>query len=411
MSLWSRIKGALGSAQAEPATAEELFTVEVETALGALPFVGRVTRQPEFSLAIESGGSTRRMFLANIFGETRDLSPADRAERIRRFVAIIAEPKDDDPSWSEVGERLVPVLRGATGFIRTGADAPLQPIRRRFVPFLIECVGLDSEHSFSFVNPKMLAKWSVDAGAVFAAARENGARCFGDGDVARHPSEGSSAVWRVARDDSYETSRLILPGWLAGFAGKVTGRPVAIAPSRSTLMVGGDGDEGCLRQLVETARREFEAAPRRISPALYTVDDGGAVVPLVLPADHPLAADVAVGHVMLATYEYRQQQERLQEQLGEDIFVASYTGVRRQEGAVFSYATWTKDVPSLLPRTDKIAFTGFDGDEVLLVPWQAAADLVADCLALDPGHDPPRWRTDRWPDAVTIEKLRAAVKP
>ena len=44
MSLWSRIKGAFGSPRAEPPTAEELFTLEVETALRTPPNIGRVTR-------------------------------------------------------------------------------------------------------------------------------------------------------------------------------------------------------------------------------------------------------------------------------------------------------------------------------------------------------------------------------
>src|SRR6185369_15379006 len=97
-------------------------------------------------------------------------------------------------------------------------------------------------------------------------------------------------LWHVARDDSYESSRLLLPAWLASFAGKVKGKPVAVVPHRSCVVVGGDGDHACLRRLIEFARREYEASPRAISPALYTVDAGGALAPLVLPGDHPLAS-------------------------------------------------------------------------------------------------------------------------
>src|SRR5207248_5392300 len=90
----------------------------------------------------------------------------------------------------------------------------------------------------------------------------------------------------------------------AGFANRVAGRPVAIVPSRSRLLVGGDGNEACLRALVESAQREFMAAPRSISPALYTVDDRDAVVPLVLPAGSALAAEVALGHVSFRSEEH-----------------------------------------------------------------------------------------------------------
>jgi hypothetical protein len=42
------------------------------------------------------------------------------------------------------------------------------------------------------------------------------------------------------------------------------------------------------------------------------------------PAQHPLAADVAVWHVMLATAEYGAQQQPRRQQLGDKAFVASF---------------------------------------------------------------------------------------
>ena len=214
------------------------------------------------------------------------------------------------------------------------------------------------------------------------------------------------ALWHVAKDDSYESSRLLVPGWLAGLASRVSGRPVAIVPSRSQLIVGGDGNEACLRALLEAAHREFMASPRSISPALYTVGDGGTVVPLVLPAGHPLAAEVAVGHISLAATEYKVQQDVLQPRLGEGIFVATFQGIRKED-LVSSFTTWTQDVPSLLPEAAEIAIVPSAGN-LFRVPWATVATLVGDSLQREPGIDPPRWRTGRWPDEATLARLRAA---
>jgi hypothetical protein len=93
---------------------------------------------------------------------------------------------------------------------------------------------------------------------------------------------------------------------------------LAIAPHRPFVLVGGDGDEACIERLIETARREYEASPRNVSPGLYTVDAGGAVVPLVLPGDHRPASEVALGHVLLASTEYEAQQQCLQQKYGID---------------------------------------------------------------------------------------------
>jgi uncharacterized protein YtpQ (UPF0354 family) len=404
MALWSRIKSMLGKSEASEPTAEELFTAEVEAVLAASPHVTAVRRGPDFSLLVERANGPQTLFLANIYAETRDLSPAERAMRIQRFAAIAESVDQDvDLSWDEARERLVPVLRSATVFQSFAAEKA--PLRRPFLPFLIECVALDSDASMSFVNRGHADKWGVDAAAIFEAAQANAARYFGEDDVARYP--GGSQHWHVARDDSYETSRLLLHGWLAGFAGRVAGRPVAIVPSRSRLIVGGDGDEAGLRELIEGAQREFSAAARRLSPVLYTVDDDGRVIPLALPPTHPLANDVALKQLVFASYEYGAQQEYLQQAVGDDTFVASMTAIQRDDGSTFSYTTWAEDVPSLLPRADLIFFAGEGDAKAFGVPWARVIDLVGDCLCLEPGHDPPRWRTDRWPDAVTLEKLRA----
>jgi hypothetical protein len=204
-----------------------------------------------------------------------------------------------------------------------------------------------------------------------------------------------------------------VPGWLASFAGKVTGRPVAIVPSRSRLIVGGDGDERCLARLVESARSEYMASPRNISPALYTVDDGGRVIPLVLPAGHPIARDVALGHLSLAVNEYTAQHDHLQPGLEDELFVSNLMVIETPDGALSSVTTWTREVPSLLPRADEVCLVAMIAGAVaeagFVVRWQALLDLAGECLRLEPGHDPPRWRTERWPDPVTFEKLRAVA--
>jgi hypothetical protein len=286
-----------------------------------------------------------------------------------------------------------------------------QPIRRPFGPFLVECVGIDSDEGIGYVAPHLLSKWNVQASDVFAAATENARTYFVD-DVASYDPSAPYPLWYVARDDSYESSRLLVPGWLASFSGRVRGRPVAIVPHRGLLVVGGDDDQACLRRLIDSAKAEFEASPRSISPALFTTDAGGKVVPLVLPPVQPLAADVAVGHHMMAMAEYTAQQRQFEERSSGDLFVAPYNAVREKAGGTFSYTTWTKDVPSLLPRAERVALV-FDphrkhGD-VLWLPWQILVETVGDCLAAEPDMDPARWRTIRWPSSEITARLRATT--
>ena len=194
---------------------------------------------------------------------------------------------------------------------------------------------------------------------------------------------------------------------LSSFRGKVNGNPVAIVPERAKLFVAGDGDVLCLERLLDMAEREYAASRRSISPAMYTVDDTGAVIPLALPDKHPLRNPVALGHARLALAEYDIQQKVLQKDREEDVFVASYVAVQREDGTITSYSTWTDGVPTWLPKTDDVALVGGNPEDptVLRVPWEAMEGMLREL----PDVYPPRFETGDWPDAADLEKLRAVA--
>jgi hypothetical protein len=414
--IWSKLRGLVsgsggGAPPGEP-SAEELFSAEVAAAMRALPAVASVAERPQqFALGVGMSDGETTVFLGNIFSETRDLPPSERAARIAHFVGAFGERQTRDLDWDEARPRLMPLLRSSTLYASVPQTEKTRPLRRPFAPFLIECLAVDSDRSYITVNARMTAGWGADDAAVFAAARENAARSFVDEDVRIYDPDAPFPLWHVAKNDSYESSRLLIPGWLASFSGKVSGRPVAIVPHRSLVLVGGDGDPACLARLGQTACREYEASTRRISPALYTVGGAGAVVPLVLPGDHPLANDVALGHASLATAEYAAQKEHLQAQVGDDLFVASHVAVQGQDGGVFSCCTWTRGISSLLPVADQVALVIDPSDEsgpVFRVPWGVVVARAGACLAREEGIDPPRFRTTGWPAPAVIDELRAA---
>jgi hypothetical protein len=357
------------------------------------------------------GKGEATLFLDNIFAETRDMDPPQRQERIDRFVRTLGAATGGDVEWEEARPRLAPLLRGSTMFVHLATvDRHKWPIRRPFVPFLVECVGLDSDEAIAYVSADKADSWGVTPSQVYEAAADNGASYFTD-DIAPYDASAPYPLWHVARDDSYETSRLLVPGWLASFAGKVSGRPVAIVPARSLLVVGGDGDDRCLRRMIDTAKAEYQGSPRRVSPALYTVDDAGKVVPLVLPPSHPLAELVAEGHLMLAVAEYQIQKADLEKRLGDGVFVATYQAFHHEKRGFVTVSSWAKGVETLLPETGEVVVgdpaAGKSGS--IVVPWDALMQHAGHCLRREPDVEPPRWRTIAWPDEAALAKLRASA--
>jgi uncharacterized protein YtpQ (UPF0354 family) len=405
--MFTRIRSWFARSATDP---RQLFASEVEALVRSLPGVASTTRVEE-SFAIDvtmNDGGANRIFLENHFAETREMSPDER--RARLSIALSGIGTELEPTWEEARTMLVPVLRDATFGNVTTQHLPTSArnessvdglLRRPFAPFLDILAVLDLPTQMMFVSRQKAKAWNVSEDEVIDTALARFARMTESGATLYDDKHGP--LWTVSTDDTYESSRLLIPGWLASFRGKVQGTPVAIVPNRSMVLVGGSGRPEMIARLIETAEREFSASTRSISPALYTVDDEGRVVPY-------LSADprVRIAHEKLATFEYGQQKELLAaSSFAEDVFVATYRVYQCPDGELRSTVAWTKTVDSLLPKATRITLVtlneeGTAATSTIGVPW----DAVADRLIEVPGVHPVRFRTGTFPEDHEIEQLR-----
>lgn len=390
--MFDRIRSLFGKRVA-PSDPRALFRAEFEGVARSLPDVGDVSAvENAFALDVTTtAGETHRVFLDNHFVETREMSPDQRRARIVYALSWIGQPHE--LSWDEAREHVLPVIRGATfGTLPpsamlspadVGKDAP---IRRTFAPFVDVRAVVDRPTNMMYVMHGTAKKWGVSADEVFETALATfAARASLD---ARLYDDVNGPLFVVDTNDSYESSRLLVPGWLASFRGRVEGEPIAIVPQREMLLVGGSARPAMIARLLGIADREFASSPRKISPALYTVDAEDRVVPYL--SDDPA---VRIAHEKLAMFEHDQQKAVLEEQ-AEDVFVASYQVFQSEDGTVRSMATWTRGVDTLLPKTETVALVVLNDDETAIaraetVPW----DAIADRLTPVPGMHPPRYRT------------------
>nr|BDT38254.1 DUF1444 family protein [Myxococcus sp. MH1] len=393
----------------------EYLLRETESVLNADPAVSQVTRLPgEYGLSFLYHGKEMRTYLENLFAETREVSPEERTRIIERFISAISSPSGSSLTWEEARERLLPVPRAASfgGQMPTGAHASSFMVERRTIPFLRELLVVDLPETSMYVQPDLLEQWGVSVDEAFQAA-------YAHLDTLRDvgvelQEERPSPLWSVDSNDTYEASRLLLPGFLASFAGKVKGRPVAAIPTRSMMLITGDQDPVMLERLCDVAEREHEASSRGISFALYTVDDAGRVVPYRRPGDDALAQRIRGNHVRFAMVEYGEQKALLeaQHQSSElDVFVPSFSViVRERDSRPISWCSWAREVDSMLPETDVVIVEAAQegSDELCMVPFADVLRLAGHCLTPVPGAWPPRHRTLSWPDDAVLEKLRAA---
>jgi hypothetical protein len=434
MGLWDRVRrffGGESSATEEhedegpgegesplPGSPHALFRERVIGMALELPFIASATpATDDYAIDVVNDQDEEfRFFLHNLFAETRDCDPEARDAQITRFLSLLGNRPEVPKTWDDAAPRLLPVIRVRT-FFDLSFSGPNPGKRhlvfRPFLPFLSEAIAIDFEGQLQYATAEQLTDWGVDADQAFERARQNLTH-FADVGIEPFDPGAPHPIWHVAAGDAYESSRLVLPGWLSRFAGKVHGRPVAAIPDRSTILVTGDADEASLVRLAETAKREFSASPRSISPVLYTEDDSGRIIPFDGPKTGPLASLLRANRVLLAASEYHTQKESLEKTLEErddDVFVASFMVVERDTDTdTKSIATWGEGVRALLPFTDLVAITGGDPQSEdswhVLVPWQAIAEHAGHLWEQEPGVDPPRMRTTGWPDAKVLATLR-----
>jgi hypothetical protein len=269
-------------------------------------------------------------------------------------------------------------------------------VSREVLPGLLACVVIDTPEAMAMLSYKTMSDWGVAEDVVFARAERNlMALAAGNSTVEPYDPEAAYPTWIVSTHDDHESSRLLAPGWLAAFRGKVRGNPVAVVPDRSTLIIGGDADVACIERLLSAAEKQYASSRRSISFAPYTLDESDKLVPLAVPSDHALFGAVSLAHAQLAQATYQDNLAELREHYGEDLFVASFSVVQGDDGEVWSYGVWTKDVDTLLPKASHVVLLDPEKDEHKRVPW---SEIEAH---LTPNHDvlPTRYRTGAWPTA------------
>jgi hypothetical protein len=100
--------------------------------------------------------------------------------------------------------------------------------------------------------------------------------------------------------------------------------------------------------------------------------------------------------------------EKLHEKRGEDVFVANFSAIKRPDGELFSYATWTDTTNSLLPKTDTLVL-GRIGGEPQMVPWKKVAEIAGNLMeAVD--IYPPRFRVREFPTDKQLEAMGNMLK-
>jgi hypothetical protein len=373
----------------------ERFVEEVLAELRRIGVRQADYRPRQFAIVCDAGQDMFSwLFLARAFIEY-ERKPGDRKQFVRDFVANSLAPAEAPERFELARPRLAVALRHETHGL--GTDSAL--IRRHALPCLDEVLLVD--HPRAYLDDTYPARWGVSEEELFAAARSS---MWSSADEL----EGASALGRsVIHVPDYGggtvISRLLLDGWLADFADRIGGRPVAFAPSNLMLLICVD-EPPIVAQLYQLALEEFGRSARPLSPMAYTPDASGRISVYSPPVGHPAYGSAAQASCRLRVTVASRQREALRDSR----LAALETAVRR-DGTAFTSATWDLGLETLLPQADFVGLAE-PGERARYVPW--AVLFETDELVEELEYRPARFRTPARPSAAALGYLlERAVSP
>lgn len=367
-----------------------------------------LTYDPEhFKLQREGVGFIN---LANIYREYCEAPRNLRAAVLQRFIkGMISSRQFELPEeFEDVHPDLLPVIRSRFQIESVRLQAMLQGGDKLNIPqqpigdHLALSLVYDMPHTMQSIGQHDLDAWDVTFYEAVEAARHN-LEQMNNFAVASLDDR----VFVTATGDNYDASRLLLVDVIRTFP--VRGQPVAIVPNRDTLLIAGQDDVEGL-QLLATLAEEAYQKPRPISGATLTLVDDEWQTWLPEPSS-PAYNRLHELQLRSVSAEYADQKElleKLHEVRGEDIFVASFSGMQdTTTGQMTSYCVWPRGVPTLLPETEEIFLMGGDPEDPELlarVPWQRVQQIVGHLLQPQDFY-PPRYLVTDFPNEQQLAKL------
>jgi len=345
-------------------------------------------------------------YLDNVFLDYSKAQGKEREKTIEGFLAGMMAP-EIPANFSEAQQGLLPVIRHVSGLEIARLESqgqvsesiysefPMRPLSQE----LAIAVAFDSEHSVQQIGKNQLAEWgkSIEELVDIAIAnlRDKSAPKF----------EAFAPGFYVSQyGDFYDAARLLLPEVARQLPLK--GRPVAMIPNRTALLLTGDRDEYGLAELIALAEKVLLEDSRPLGSEMFVLEDKTWEVWQPNGANGDRLHNLQLQ--MLAS-DYSAQKGALEAQMlksGTDIFVASFKLLQFDGKSRFvSSAVLSKGVDTLLPKSEEITLYLPDSQESFTVPW-ATFEQHAGYLMEQLPLNLVRYRVKDFPSESVLNLLR-----
>ena len=391
----------------KPPTPEQFAEIVTEAVRRAGETRSWTFDSAEFRLVYaENGKESRILNLANLHIEYCALPAGERKAWLKRTAVAMINPMELPEDFEDVRPDLMPSIRPRAFLEHMRLDAlikgnaPLEMAHLALTDHLVICLVYDLPTSMRFVMHDQIENWGITLYEALEVAMQNLAErdcpmmALGD------------KLYIIETGDSYDATRLLMKDRVQRL--EFNGLPVALPLSRNTLFMTGSDDVEGLGIMADLAEKKAYDA-RSLCPIPAILRDGEWETWLP-PADHPHFEAYHLFELKYLNGEYAEQKvllEKRNEQTETDVFVASFSAIERDD-KVRSWTTWSKDVPTWLPKTDYIALFNPETEATRFAKWDRVVSVVGDRMA-EREFYPPRWSVEDFPSVEELERIGVEV--
>jgi hypothetical protein len=357
------------------------------------------------SLQRQGGGST--VSLGNIFAEYASSPRAGRPALLEKYSSMMSDIARETPKlWQLAAKGIYLVVRSAydTAFLeihaRSQGSSPPRSVTWPLTQDLSIRLVYDYGASLGHVHEDTAQAWGQSRDALKQRALDN-LRAL------QRPSwqEVAPGVHQLISEVSFDESLFLVDAIVEKlpFAASVVVMPV----NRGVLFAADGRSQDSLLALLGQALASLREKPWPMSATLLHRPDGEWVefTPTGLAAEQAQALQQINLHAI-----YRDQAELLQKQLGDDIFVGTFSLLQKAEGLehVRSWCSWAEGVRTLMPQTQLVVLGKADEGErgeSVLVEWTHVSTICGHRMQAT-GDIPPRFMIDSFPDEAEWQQLK-----
>ena len=359
-------------------------------------------------LRSRSGKEADQINLHNMYRTYLEQPRARRADCLRALArGMLSARKELPDEFDAASHDLRPKIWARAGLEHARLHARLGKSGASASDLLCEPLG---DHLLLFLaydwpeSTQSLSQTNLDAwGVTFYEAMEAARRNLEE-TTKGYASIGDNNVYVFRSCDSYDAARLSLTERIADL--ELAGKPVAMVPNRDSLLITGSDDPAGLQIMADIAQKGL--AEKYTLSGIPLILEDGAWTDWMPPQDHPVwrrFRDIEVQFVGSLYAEQKKLLDAIHQRDETDIFVASYSAMAKNDSAPISYCVWSRDVDSLLPVTQKIAFCDPNAElKTSFGDWSKAAEILSELM--EPTDDyPPRFRVREFPSAEALKKI------